>query len=86
MSVESLVQKVRQINQTVSKNKALLKEMKEVSNTQAVPAQYSGGKVYVDGQAYPCAAASRDVLVQDGSFVWCIPTPGGYAVIGGGEP
>ena len=84
MGLDELVQKVRHIQQTVRYNENLLKKIQRESNTEAVVGIYSSGSVIVDGTSYPCFAASRDVLVKDGSMVWCLPTKGGYAIVGGG--
>ncbi len=84
-ALNMLTQKVENIKNAMAIVQARAEEVARMKNTTAICATYSGGKVEVEGVSYPCARASRDIILQDGCMVYVLPAgKSGYVIVGGG--
>ena len=83
-SLNDLNNKVHRIKNVIQQNNLKMQRIKSMKNTTAKPGIYYNGKVVINDELYNCSLASKDIILKNGVLVYCLPTPSGVAIIGGG--
>lgn len=83
-SLNYLNNKVHRIKNVIQQNNLKMQRIKSMKNTTARQGIYYNGKVVINNELYNCSLASKDIILKNGVLVYCLPSPTGVAIIGGG--
>lgn len=83
-SLNYLNNKVHRIKNVIQQNNLKMQRIKSMKNTTAKQGIYYNGKVVINDELYNCSLASKDIILKNGVLVYCLPSPTGVAIIGGG--
>ena len=83
-SLNYLNNKVHRIKNVIQQNNLKMQRIKSMKNTTAKQGIYYNGKVVINDKLYNCSLASKDIILKNGVLVYCLPSPTGVVIIGGG--